>query len=275
MVQFDNYLADKVIRFGEDLHWPELHDIMPRENDSVDSETNTGSAKHHSQNLINNPHSGLSLQQLTRNDAISWVNLYALHLTEIEVDFDDLLSLALDNLPNNNNQIMHLAEMGPNTVNYNFNLDLKTRHMDQNYEWTVSGKHYANIDVANFVQHASIEDRAGTEKSYLIKIICDQLNNIAIKRNSKSPILILAPTGVATYNINGITIHSALSIPIFRMCLDINREKLKQLQKRLQNINYIIIDEMSMVDHRMLAIIDVRLCQAFSEYKNIPFGSRL
>ncbi|CAG8709108.1 9860_t:CDS:2, partial [Racocetra fulgida] len=59
------------------------------------------------------------------------------------------------------------------------------------------------------------------------------------------------------------------------MCLDINREKLKQLQKRLQNINYIIIDEMSMVDHRMLAIIDVRLCQAFSEYKNIPFGSRL
>ncbi|CAG8724403.1 15165_t:CDS:2 [Cetraspora pellucida] len=77
-------------------------------------------------------------------------------------------------------------------------------------------------------------------------MICDQLNNIAIKYNSKSPILILVSTEVAANNINGTTILSALSILIFKTCLDIDDEKLKQLQKRLQNIIYIVINEMSM-----------------------------
>jgi ATP-dependent DNA helicase PIF1 len=40
-------------------------------------------------------------------------------------------------------------------------------------------------------------------------------------------------------------------------------------------VNYIIIDEMSMVGHRMLGLIDMRLRpQAFPEHSNEPFGGR-
>src|SRR5688572_6011478 len=93
---------------------------------------------------------------------------------------------------------------------------------------------------------------------------------------SKSPIAVLAPTGVAAFNIDGITIHSGLSIPIVNDTkrFDINGKRLMQLQNKLKDISYIIIDEKSMVGRRMLALIDMRLRQAFPENKNEPFGGR-
>src|SRR6266540_5711620 len=93
---------------------------------------------------------------------------------------------------------------------------------------------------------------------------------------SKSPIAMLVLTGVAAFNINSITIHSGLSILIVNDTkrLDINGEQLMQLQNKLKDISYIIIDEKSMVGHQMLALIDMRFWQVFLENKNEPFGSR-
>ena len=39
-------------------------------------------------------------------------------------------------------------------------------------------------------------------------------------------------------------------------------------------MHYFIIDEMSMVGHHFLALIDLWLRQVFSDYSNISFGSR-
>jgi hypothetical protein len=58
----------------------------------------------------------------------------------------------------------------------------------------------------------------------------------------------LTPTGVAAFNINGVTIHSSLSISIIiNKSLDVKGERLKKLQDRLKNVQYIIIDEKSIV----------------------------
>ncbi len=67
----------------------------------------------------------------------------------------------------------------------------------------------------------------------------------------KSPIVILALTEVVAFNIDGIMIHSGLSILIVNDTkrLDINGKQLMQLQNKLKDINYIIIDEKSMVGH--------------------------
>ena len=54
---------------------------------------------------------------------------------------------------------------------------------------------------------------AGTGKTYLINAIRSRLQELA-GTGSKSPVVVLAPTGVAAFNINGATIHSKLSIPI-------------------------------------------------------------
>lgn len=105
---------------------------------------------------------------------------------------------------------------------------------------------------------------AGTGKSYLINIIREKLHNS----------IVLAPTGVAAFNIQGSTIHSALSIPISGTKFELEGEPLKKLQNKLKNVHYFIIDEMSMVGRRFLAIVDLRLRQTFSEYSNIPFGGR-
>ena len=101
---------------------------------------------------------------------------------------------------------------------------------------------------------------AGTEKTYLIKAIRSKLQEM-VGIGSKSPIVVFAPTGVAAFNIDGTTIHSRLSIPIINNAksLDIKGKRLKQLQDKLEGVSYVIIDEKSMVGHRMLALIDMRL----------------
>ncbi len=115
---------------------------------------------------------------------------------------------------------------------------------------------------------------AGTGKTYLINAIRGKLREMTGVK-SKSPVIVLAPTGVTAFNINGITIHSALSIPIIaNKNLDINGERLKQLQNRLQDVIYVIIDEKSMIGRKMLRLIDMRLRQAFPEHSNEPFGGR-
>ena len=77
---------------------------------------------------------------------------------------------------------------------------------------------------------------------------------------SKVPVKVIAPTGVAAFNINGATIHSTLSIPIIKnKRSDLDGNRLKQLQERLKNVIYLIIDEKSMVGRRMFALVDKRL----------------
>jgi hypothetical protein len=119
-----------------------------------------------------------------------------------------------------------------------------------------------------------IMETAGTGKSYLIRAIRERLHTLAGK-DRDSPMLVIAPTGVATFNINGATIHSTLFIPIMNnKNYELDNIRLKQLQERVQNASYFIINEKSMVGRRMLGLIDMRLRQAFLEFNNEPFGRR-
>ena len=89
-------------------------------------------------------------------------------------------------------------------------------------------------------------------KLYLINMIHDCLWEIArnYKINSQLPVLVLALIRVAAFNIHGIIIHSALSILISKNNhnLNLNGERLKILQKKLNDIEYLVIDEKSMVE---------------------------
>ncbi|GBB91785.1 hypothetical protein RclHR1_19170003 [Rhizophagus clarus] len=71
---------------------------------------------------------------------------------------------------------------------------------------------------------------AGTGKTYLIKAIRGRLQEM-VGTGSKLPIIVLAPTGVAAFNIDGVTIHSGLSILIINDSkrLNINGERLKSV----------------------------------------------
>ncbi len=108
-------------------------------------------------------------------------------------------------------------------------------------------------------EHLFITGRAGTGKSTLLQLFA---------RTTRKRIVKLAPTGIAALNVSGQTIHSFFSMPP-KMLLreDIRRHKNYRMY---QNIDVVIIDEVSMVRVEMMDNIDWFL--RINRGKNIPFG---
>jgi hypothetical protein len=175
--------------------------------------------------------------------------------------------------------VQQASSNGTNDANDNENIDelfdYESLNEKQKKIFNRVESHYKNVLTGIQVEALRIivMGTAGTGKSYLIKAIRERLHVMA--ERSKDPVIVNAPTGVAAFNISGATIHSTLSIPIFnKKSYELDGNRLKQLQERLQNVIYIIIDEKSMVGRRMIGIIDIRLRQAFPESKDKPFGGR-
>ena len=70
-------------------------------------------------------------------------------------------------------------------------------------------------------------------------------------------------TGKAAFNINGVTIHSLLKLPVgLRGNKDLAGQSLIRLQESLSGIDYIIIDEYSMLGQTVFGWVDRRCKQA-------------
>ena len=96
--------------------------------------------------------------------------------------------------------------------------------------------------------------QAGTGKSYLINTLRNLL---------QGKCAITATTGKASYNIKGITIYSLLKLPVGPIGnKDLTGQSLSRLQERLNGIEYILIDEYSMLGQTTFGWIDKRCKQA-------------
>ncbi|MGJ8945850.1 hypothetical protein AB9K17_23395, partial [Salmonella enterica subsp. enterica serovar Kentucky] len=85
---------------------------------------------------------------------------------------------------------------------------------------------------------------------------------------------LLAPIGVAAFNIHGCTLHSVLHLPTKGDLKDLEGYALRHLQDSLAGVEYIIIDEMSMVGRKMFGQIDHHLCQTFPQCADQVLGGR-
>ena len=119
------------------------------------------------------------------------------------------------------------------------------------------------IIMSHYTQHTTtkplrmiIQGTAGTGKYYLIG--CLQAAFSSSSTNNSSPLLLLAPTSVVAFNINSLTIHSTLRIPINTM-LPLEGQALANLQEWLLHIHYVLIDEMSFIGPKLLYNIDSHL----------------
>ena len=119
----------------------------------------------------------------------------------------------------------------------------------------------------NFRRSIIIQGKAGSDKSTLIQAI---KSKVCTNFNNKS-IVIMAPTGAASSNINCQTIHSKLKISISRQLNILNQTKLSELQDELRECKFIIIDEMSLVGCSLLSKIDIR-CREGKGVNDLPFG---
>ena len=105
-----------------------------------------------------------------------------------------------------------------------------------------------------------ITGKAGTGKSTLLKYF---------KANTGKKIIVLAPTGVAAINVGGQTIHSFFRFPP----KVIQKDTIKRLSDKslIENLDMVIIDEVSMVRSDLMDGIDYALRLNRGRMKT-PFG---
>ena len=86
-------------------------------------------------------------------------------------------------------------------------------------------------------------------KSFLIKTIFDSLTKLLFYRSgdpNKPIVLMPSPTGVATVNINGTTIHSGWIIPCKGKLFVLNDKNCSEMKNKYSEVKIVIIDHISM-----------------------------
>jgi ATP-dependent DNA helicase PIF1 len=111
-----------------------------------------------------------------------------------------------------------------------------------------------------------ISGGGGTGKSFLLRAINELINRSTARRGC----LVCAPTGVAAFNVSGRTIHNAFAIPVDqkhdasgdkRILDKLTGRREQEKLNLLRHVDYLIIDEISMVSDRLLSLIHHRLDQ--------------
>ena len=114
-----------------------------------------------------------------------------------------------------------------------------------------------------------------TGKSYLIKTIKTWVCTATDKH-----VAVTAPTSIAAFNINGLTIHQLLQLPV-EHCKTLQHRPLsddsfKIIRQRLHNWILLLADEILMVSHITLLYIYLQLTEIFQteDTKNGWFGKK-
>ena len=123
----------------------------------------------------------------------------------------------------------------------------------QRAAYDIGFNHFSSVEQQNPLR-LLIMGIAGTGKSYVI----DSIRNLL-----QTKCRVLAYTGKASFNVNEVTLHSLLKLPLGtkRNC-DLKGIPLQVLQTNLENVQYLTIDEYSFVGQSLLGWIDSHCRQA-------------
>ena len=125
-------------------------------------------------------------------------------------------------------------------------------------------------------QSVFLTGKAGTGKSTFLKYICS---------HTQKKYVVLAPTGIAAINAEGVTLHSFFKLPFCPMLPDDPDLSLKdgrifeffkyrkEHRKIISEVELIIIDEISMVRADIIDCVD-RILRVFSGNMRLPFGGK-
>ena len=126
--------------------------------------------------------------------------------------------------------------------------------------------------------HVFLSGPGGVGKSHVIKLVhSDTLKLLKLSGAFKPDdviALLTAPTGVAAFNINGMTLHSAflLGRSKYSGFQPLSHDRLNTLRTKLSCLMFVIIDEISMVGSNMLLEIHKRLQQIKGVSDDKVFG---
>ena len=112
--------------------------------------------------------------------------------------------------------------------------------------------------------HLFISGGAGVGKSFVINLLFDLLMR-SHRGLTTRPVVLAAPTGVAAFNIVGVTLHSCLGLPVEKCredgerrvtCKKLSARQLAKLRINWHGVRYLIIDEISEVSYDTFCYID-------------------
>ena len=135
-------------------------------------------------------------------------------------------------------------------------------------------------DALNLIQYTRqsvfLTGKAGTGKSTFLRYVCE---------HTKKKHVVLAPTGIAAINAGGSTMHSFFKLPFYPLLpddpnLSLQRGRIHEFfkytkphRKLLEQIELVIIDEISMVRADLIDAID-RILRVYSHNLREPFGGK-
>ena len=125
--------------------------------------------------------------------------------------------------------------------------------------------------------HVFLSGPGGVGKSHVIKLIHSDTLKLLKLSGTFEPVdvivLLSAPTGVAAFNINGMTLHSALLLGCGKYggFQPLSHDRLNTLRTRLSRLMLLSIDEVSMVGSNMLIEIHKRLQQIKGVSNDVVF----
>ena len=155
---------------------------------------------------------------------------------------------------NSHNFEQHLSDVDVNCLNHKQRLA---------YDLVMSHAH--DHDTAKDPLCLIVIGVAGTGKSYLINTLRNSLQNKCA---------VTATTGKAAFNIQCVTIHSLLKLPVgVYGNKDLSGESLCRLQDALNGIEYIVIDEYSMLGQSTFGWID-RRCRQVTGFLDKLLGGK-
>ena len=117
-------------------------------------------------------------------------------------------------------------------------------------------------------QHMFVSGVGG--KSFLIKTISVLVSKIWDYKSGSLVCAVTAPTGLAAFNVGGVTIHRLLQLPMEHEgrtagYWKLGKEALKVMRNSLSQLRLLIIDEVSRVSSLNLVYIYLRLDEIFSK----------
>ena len=124
--------------------------------------------------------------------------------------------------------------------------------------------------------HMFLSGVGGTGKSFLIEAIRAKVAAIWKDITEDVTCAVAAPTGLAAFNVNGVTVHRLFQLPIEHEgrsagYWSLPKDAQKVMRTNLRNLKLIIVDEVSMLSSLNLAYMHLRLEEVLGQ--NEWFGS--
>ena len=127
--------------------------------------------------------------------------------------------------------------------------------------------------------HMFVSGVGGTGKSFLIESIRSQVKEVwKDSVGDDTTCAVAAPTGLAAYNVGGVTVHRLFQLPIEHEgktagYWPLSKIAQKVMRTNLRSLKLIIIDEVSMLSNLNLVYIHLRLEELFGASGGEYFGS--